>query len=211
MLTVYLMRHGQSQANLERIFANGDDGYPLTEEGRAQVSLTAELLALKNIKRIYTSPILRARQSAAIVEKKLGIESVVLDEIREFSVGELEGQFISGEAESAFMRLMIQWISGNSSDKIPNGESHLEIMARMKKAIDIIVSENHTGEILLVSHGGFLTMTLPFICSGIDIREFFSRPSYGIGNCSITTVRVSNGAQSPSIELVEWANSSHLE
>lgn len=95
MLTVYLMRHGQSQANLERIFANGDDGYPLTEEGRAQVSLTAELLALKNIKRIYTSPILRARQSAAIVEKKLGIESIVLDEIREFSVGELEGRPIS--------------------------------------------------------------------------------------------------------------------
>ncbi|NLX32968.1 MAG: histidine phosphatase family protein, partial [Thermotogaceae bacterium] len=138
MLTVYLMRHGQSQANVERIFANGDDGYPLTEEGRAQAALAAELLALKNIKRIYTSPILRAKQSAAIVEKRLGIEPVVLDEIREFSVGELEGQFISGEAESAFMRLMIQWISGNSSDKIPNGESHLEIMARMKKAIDII-------------------------------------------------------------------------
>lgn len=210
MLTVYLMRHGQSQANVERIFANGDDGYPLTEEGRAQAALAAELLALKNIKRIYTSPILRAKQSAAIVEKRLGIEPVVLDEIREFSVGELEGRPISGEAEATFMRLMLQWITGNSSEKIPGGENHLEIIGRMKKAIDIVVSENHVGEVLLVSHGGFLTMTLPFLCSGIDIREFFSRPSYGIGNCSITTVRVNNGAQFPSIELVDWANSSHL-
>ncbi|PVD15364.1 hypothetical protein V512_000175 [Mesotoga sp. Brook.08.105.5.1] len=36
MTTIFLMRHGQSQANVEGIFANGDNGFPLTDEGRIQ-------------------------------------------------------------------------------------------------------------------------------------------------------------------------------
>jgi len=60
MTTIYLMRHGQSQANIERIFANSNEGFPLTKEGIRQAEMAARYLRLKNISRIYSSPILRA-------------------------------------------------------------------------------------------------------------------------------------------------------
>ena len=52
MTTIFLMRHGQSQANVERVFANGDDGFPLTDDGRIQAKMAARHLKLRNIRKI---------------------------------------------------------------------------------------------------------------------------------------------------------------
>jgi len=210
MTTIYLMRHGQSQANIEGVFANGNDGFPLTDEGRMQAKLAARHLKLRNIRKIYTSPILRARETSHIVSSNLGIEPQLLDEIREFHVGELEGQLIEGEAEGAFLGLIRSWIDGRIDERIPNGESHREVIDRFRKAMNTVVSECPEGEVLMVSHGGFLSMTLPFVCNGIDPRSFFSRSGISITNCAITTVKAQIDNGSLSLELDDWANTSHM-
>ncbi|WP_214059878.1 MULTISPECIES: histidine phosphatase family protein [unclassified Mesotoga] len=211
MTTIYLMRHGQSQANVEGIFANGDNGFPLTDEGRIQAKMAARYLKLRNIRKIYTSPILRARETSRIVSSDLEIEPQLLDEIREFHVGELEGQLIEGEAERAFLELVRSWIDGKIDKRIPNGESHREVIDRFWKAMNTVVSECPEGEALMVSHGGFLSMTLPFVCNGIDPKRFFSRSGISINNCAITTVKAYRRNDSFSLELVDWANTSHME
>ncbi len=211
MTTIYLMRHGQSQANVEGIFANGDNGFPLTDEGRIQAKMAARYLKLRNIRKIYTSPILRARETSRIVSSDLEIEPQLLDEIREFHVGELEGQLIEGEAERAFLELVRSWIDGKIDKRIPNGESHREVIDRFWKAMNTVVSECPEGEALMVSHGGFLSMTLPFVCNGIDPKRFFSRSGISINNCAITTVKAYRRNDSLSLELVDWANTSHME
>ena len=211
MTTIYLMRHGQSQANVEGIFANGDNGFPLTDEGRIQAKMAARYLKLRNIRKIYTSPILRARETSRIVSSDLEIEPQLLDEIREFHVGELEGQLIQGEAERAFLELVRSWIDGKVDKRIPNGESHREVIDRFWKAMNTVVSECPEGEVLAVSHGGFLSMTLPFVCNGIDPKRFFSRSGISINNCAITTVKAHRRNDSFSLELVDWANTSHME
>ncbi|PVD15365.1 hypothetical protein V512_000180 [Mesotoga sp. Brook.08.105.5.1] len=78
-------------------------------------------MKLRNIRKIYTSPILRARETSRIVSSDLEIEPQLLDEIREFHVGELEGQLIEGEAERAFLELVRSWIDGKIDKRIPNG------------------------------------------------------------------------------------------
>ncbi|RAM59671.1 fructose-2,6-bisphosphatase [Mesotoga sp. SC_4PWA21] len=211
MTTIYLMRHGQSQANVEGIFANGNDGFPLTNEGRIQAKMAARYLKLRNIRKIYTSSILRARETSRIVSSDLEIEPQLLDEIREFHVGELEGQLIEGEAERAFLELVRSWIDGKIDKRIPNGESHREVIGRFWKAMNTVVSECPEGEVLAVSHGGFLPMTLPFACNGIDPKRFFSRSGISINNCAITTVKAYRENDSFSLELVDWANTSHME
>ncbi|MBN2253783.1 MAG: histidine phosphatase family protein [Kosmotogaceae bacterium] len=211
MTTIYLMRHGQSQANIEGVFANGDNGFPLTDEGRMQAKMAACHLKLRNIRKIYTSPILRARETSHIVSSNLGIEPQLLDEIREFHVGELEGQLIQGEAEKAFLELVRSWIDGRIDERIPNGESHREVIGRFRKAMKTVISECPEGEVLMVSHGGFLSMTLPFVCNGIDPKSFFSRSGVSINNCAITTVKAYRENDSLSLELVDWANTSHME
>ncbi|KUK78324.1 MAG: Fructose-2,6-bisphosphatase [Mesotoga prima] len=211
MTTIYLMRHGQSQANVEGIFANGDNGFPLTDEGRIQAKMAARYLKLRNIRKIYTSPILRARETSRIVSSDLEIEPQLLDEIREFHVGKLEGELIEGEAERAFLELVRSWIDGRIDEKILNGESHREVIDRFWKAMNTVVSECPEGEVLAISHGGFLSMTLPFVCNGIDPKRFFSRSGISINNCAITTVKAYRRNDSFSLELVDWANTSHME
>jgi len=211
MTTIYLMRHGQSQANVERIFANGDEGFPLTEEGIRQAEMAARFLRLKDIRRIYSSPILRAIETSSIVSSELEIEAKPLDEIREFHVGELEGKLIEGEAASAFLKLVRDWIAGKKDERIPEGESHRQVITRFWKAINTIVDECPEGEVLAVSHGGFLSMTLPFVCNGIDPEDFFSRSGVSIANCAITTVKACRYGDSISLDLLDWANISHME
>ena len=211
MTTIYLMRHGQSQANIERIFANGDEGFPLTKEGIRQAEMAARYLRLKNICRIYSSPILRAMETSSIVSSELEIEVKPMDEIREFHVGELEGKLIEGEAAGAFLKLVRDWIGGKKDERIPEGESHRQVIGRFWKAINTIIDECPEGEVLAVSHGGFLSMTLPFVCSGIDPKSFFSRSGISITNCAITTVKACRCGDSISLELLDWANTSHME
>lgn len=211
MPEILLMRHGESQANVDRIFANGNEGYPLTETGRNQAEIAARVLRGKSIDRIYTSPITRAVETATIVGTHLGIEPIVLDEIREFSVGELEGELMEREAEAAFMRVMLEWISGNSNERIPGGESQNEIIARLKIALKNVVFDNPEKRVLMITHGGFLTASVPFVCRNVDTKAFFSNPAFGVGNCSITTLRCLVEQSELAVELVDWSNSSHLE
>ena len=77
--------------------------------------------------------------------------------------------------------------------------------------MNTVVSECPEGEVLAVSHGGFLSMTLPFVCNGIDPKRFFSRSGISINNCAITTVKAYRRNDSLSLELVDWANTSHME
>jgi broad specificity phosphatase PhoE len=211
MTTIYLMRHGQSQANIERIFANSNEGFPLTKEGIRQAEMAARYLRLKNISRIYSSPILRAMETSSIVSSELEIEATPMNEIREFHVGELEGKLIEGEASSAFLKLVRNWIGGKEDERIPEGESHRQVIGRFWKAMNTFVDECPAGEVLAVSHGGFLSMTLPFVCSGIDPEHFFSRSGVSIDNCAITTVKAYRYGDSISLELLDWANTSHME
>ena len=66
---VYLVRHGQSQANVEGVFANRVHGYPLTAQGRRQSedSPPAPELDGRPVAPLRTSPILRVRQTATIL------------------------------------------------------------------------------------------------------------------------------------------------
>lgn len=205
MLTIYFMRHGESQANVERVFANGNDGYPLTALGRSQAETTGKFFESKKIRSVYTSPILRARETASIIGRKIGVEPIVLDHIREFSVGKLEGESISGEAESTFLSVAKEWLLGNKDARIPGGESQREIIERFYKALERILEENNEGEVLLVTHGGFMSVSIPFVCEGLDVKTFFSNSRVGVENCGIVTLTAEKEGADIKLNLIDWA------
>ena len=87
-----LIRHGESEGNVARVFTLTPE-VPITETGRAQVERAAAWVAERHRpSRIVTSPFVRARQTADILARSLGLEVTVIADLRERSYGELAGQ-----------------------------------------------------------------------------------------------------------------------
>lgn len=88
MTDLLLIRHGQATHNLEQRW-EGWGATALTEEGQRQAEALAERLASSatNIAHLYTSPLLRARQTAQPIARRLGLIPVVHEGLREIDFG----------------------------------------------------------------------------------------------------------------------------
>jgi broad specificity phosphatase PhoE len=73
-MRLYFVRHGQSVANVQMVISNRDLFHPLTELGRQQAEALAQSLAEVPVAALYSSPIVRAAQTAQIGEMISGFE-----------------------------------------------------------------------------------------------------------------------------------------
>jgi Fructose-2,6-bisphosphatase len=89
MTIIIFIRHGQSTSNVSKILSHDINTYPLTEEGVTQAKDAGKELMKLKVEKIYTSPVLRAYQTALIIGETLGIFPIVDQRLRERSLGEL--------------------------------------------------------------------------------------------------------------------------
>jgi probable phosphoglycerate mutase len=187
-MELYFVRHGESAANLTREFANsGSSLHPLTPRGIKQAQLLADTLSSRSIARIYSSPLLRAVQTADILAHTLRAPVEVTEALREWSVGMLEG---TGDERGWLLHRQVQedWFAhGHLESKIPGGESFVEIRQRFVPFIEALVAQGRgTGErMALVGHGGLYTAMLPVVLSNVSVdfafRQLFPHTAYVLG------------------------------
>ena len=93
MRTIYLIRHGMPEFPDERKYCIGRTDLPLSEEGRTQIQALGETFAGRRIEKIYTSPLKRCRESAAILQEVIdrSIPIEVVDGLAEIDMGEWDG------------------------------------------------------------------------------------------------------------------------
>lgn len=157
-LAVVLVRHGQTAFNAARR-AVGRLDVPLDERGREQVSRLRDALAEVRFEAVYSSPLSRARDTAA----PFGAP-VTIPDLSEFSMGELEGIHES-ELRERFPAFFDAWRSDPSLAIAPGGETLLECQERAMRALGAILSRHARasspelpgtppppGPILIVSH-----------------------------------------------------------
>lgn len=137
------VRHGKSQANESGVIADGTS--PLVEEGFEQARKTAQEVKGLGIIAIACSPYLRAQQTAEVIARELGANTAhihVIDELRERSMGELEGKPKSHDSEWYF-----------ESDDAEGIEPRDKLAMRMRMALQRIgeLAEKE-GLILVVGH-----------------------------------------------------------
>lgn len=82
-----LVRHGESETNVRGLISEDIEGYPLTETGIKQATKTAEELTKIRAQKIFSSPVLRARETASIIAGASNIEIIVDHKIRESGLG----------------------------------------------------------------------------------------------------------------------------
>lgn len=159
---ILLARHGQTDFNAPPVRIQGTLDPPLNETGRAQARELADLVAGEGVAALYTSDMVRARQTAEIVAERLGLEPVVEPRVRECAWGAWEGRLVEDIAREEPDEWQA-WLDAGESFRFPSapgkpGESLEEHMQRTTAALDDIRS----GELpaLVVCHGGTVRVAL---------------------------------------------------
>ncbi len=154
----YMVRHGQSEANLHRIIA-GHGAYPLTDLGKEQAKSLGQEFLKKGIKfdAVYSSDIVRASETVKIICSEIGFKNIIFDKrLREGDAGVFEGKYWDGltEEESDFLDSTMRV---DKDVKVPDGESNLDMTIRIKEAfLEILENNQENSTILIVGHGGTL-------------------------------------------------------
>lgn len=147
--TVVLVRHGQT-ATTGKVLPGRAAGLDLSDVGRSQAERAAELLADGPvIAAVYTSPLERARQTAAPIAAALGQRAVVDKGLLECDFGEW-----TGERLSTLMKKP-EWATvqrSPSTFRFPGGESFTEMQHRMTSTLDRLRAAHPGGTIVCVSH-----------------------------------------------------------
>lgn len=159
---ILLARHGQTDFNAPPTRVQGSLDPPLNELGRTQAHELAELVAGEGIAALYVSDMLRARQTAAIVGERIGLEPMVEPRLRECAWGAWEGRLVEDIAREDPVGWQA-WLDAGESFRFPSapgkpGESLAEHMARTSAALEDIGRGDLPA--LAVCHGGTIRVAL---------------------------------------------------
>ena len=169
-MRLYFVRHGQSEANVQRVISNRDLFHPLTELGRQQTEALARSLTDVPVAAIYASPIVRAAQTAQIVAAAKGLPVEIADALREPDCGIMEGRR-DDAAWAEHDRVVSDWVEQCQFDsRIGGGESFHDLRARFVPFIEQITAVHGDTDhnLLLITHGSLLYLMLPLVLTNLD-------------------------------------------
>lgn len=192
-MKIYFVRHGESLANTLHVISNRDLPHPLTDKGRAQAMRVSAALKGRSIERIYTSPVLRAVETADIHAENLSAPFETADGLREYDLGELEGRGDDG-AWSIHAKYVRDWLDGQNRDQCPaGGESYYDIERRFVPFVEGLIRQfsGSKSEVLCVAHGGVYMFGLPLVLSNISLEFICKRR--GIGHTEIIVAELQDG------------------
>ena len=152
-MRLILIRHGQTNANVQHRLDTAPPGASLSPTGLEQADRLAERLAGEPIEAVWTSDLVRARQTAAPLAAARRLVPVVRTGLREVQAGDFEGQ-----EWTPYVAILSSWQS-DPGRRLPGSESGTEFFARFNAAMAELEAERHSCA-AVVSHGGALRVWL---------------------------------------------------
>ncbi|MEV8251243.1 histidine phosphatase family protein [Microbacterium sp. NPDC076768] len=167
MTYITLVRHGQTDWNLAKRIQGSTD-IPLNDTGREDARWAAEQLAAGTHHTVYTSPLVRARETGEIIANRLGIAIAgVVPDVREREFGEGEGMLVP-----EFIDKYGDWHAA-----VPGAESLSDVGARAIEALHTIAAEARrrsspvAESVIVVAHGGVIRAVIDHVSSGTLPRD----------------------------------------
>jgi len=141
---LFIVRHGETKANEDGIEAGPLD-YPLAKKGIKEVSFIAKTLSRFKIDSVFSSPVLRAVQTAKIVARPHGVEVRTLEELTE---AKIKPQFVGKKGRHHILTSPEDYLETND-----------ELLERTGRAMEI-VKKSSKGNAVVVSHGDVISAML---------------------------------------------------
>jgi probable phosphoglycerate mutase len=201
-LTLYFLRHGQTESSRKNAFSGSIDS-ELTPDGLEMAKAFAAAYISTPWKAVFSSPMKRTLATAAPLCAAIGMEPELRDGLKEINYGKWEGktpEIISQEYHDDYLR----WSADPAWYGPTDGEMAITIAARALQVIEEIKSVYSSGNILVVAHKATIRIIL---CSllGIDVGRFRYRLGCPVGSVSI----VEFGSHGPLLKAL--ADRTHLD
>jgi probable phosphoglycerate mutase len=179
---VLLARHGETDDNREPLRFQGWHDTPLNDVGRRQAGKLAERVADEGIVSLWSSDLIRARETAEIVAARLELGVRPDSRLREGNRGNWEGRLFEDVARDE-PELYAAWMRAGEQWRFPGGESLVEHQDRVVACVQDIRA---TGELpaLVVCHGGSIRVML---CRS-DPRGLAAFHEFKVPNVSVVEV-----------------------
>ncbi|MGW0658327.1 histidine phosphatase family protein [Streptodolium elevatio] len=184
--TLFLARHGETVWHAENRYAGVSD-ISLTDRGTAQASALGAWAEYAGLDAIVTSPLSRARRTAAPAALATGLSPLVEPDLVELDFGIAEGRLLS-ELEATHPSEVAAFRLDPAGHPLPGGENPDAAAGRGAAALVRIAAAHPSQRVLVVAHNTLLRLTLCRLL-GIPEREY-RRVLPGLVNCALTELRV---------------------
>ena len=201
MARICFIRHGETDWNVE-LRMQGHIDRPLNANGFAQAEALGRCFRPEEAVAIYSSDLLRARQTAAPVARVLGLDVRHEAALRERNFGRCEGMTL-GEIAQAFAAEAEALRAGDPEHVPLGGESRRQHQERVLVCVDVL-AQRHAGQsIVVVTHGGVLDV----VCRRARGLPLTAPRDYPIPNTGINRISIENGVW----KIESWADTTHLD
>jgi broad specificity phosphatase PhoE len=194
-----LVRHGETSANLDGVW-HGSTDTPLTARGRRQAERVAEFLAHRHpdATMVYSSPLARARDTASRISERIAIPLVIDPDLAEYHLGSWEG---ISYADLHQKHRFWEEIKKDADFAPHGGESPRVVVDRFTGALRRIAADNAGQRVIVVAHGGALSMVLAALLDGD-----YSQWKRVMQNCAVSELVIE-----PEPALISFNLCEHLE
>lgn len=181
MTKIYFIRHGESVSNLVTQFAGSLD-MPLTEKGREQAALTADLLRDISLSAVYASDLSRAYDTGLAIARSHNIPIYATSRLREIYAGDWEGKTYS-QLEEEYPDSYGVWRTQIGLAACPNGETVAQLQARIRACVEEIVRKHPNESVCIATHATPIRV-MECVWSDTPLANMHSIP--WVSNASVT-------------------------
>ncbi|NTW30783.1 MAG: class I tRNA ligase family protein, partial [Candidatus Moranbacteria bacterium] len=195
---ILFVRHGESEKNMRDISSDSLDLWPLTEKGRRNVTIVAEKLEEK-VDAIFTSPILRAKETVEIINRKLNVEIVEDNLLREVAYGEWNNKSASerGPEYEEYRKTVKKDPEKRFEYALGlTGESRRDVLNRTIEFVREISSGPYAGKTVLVVAHGINFATLKMYADRLSSADYFRKNEEDVDHNLINTFYFAEGGAS---------------
>ena len=180
-MKIYLIRHGQTDWNVAGKI-QGKTDIPLNETGRRQAACLAKGMEHRPVAQIFSSDLIRARETARAIGESQHVEVETLSGLEEIGFGKWEGMTLE-QIQVIFPTEYEKWCENPVMVAPPGGESLSQIKERCRKVMEEILKMAN-GDFAIVSHGAMLAYVVEYL-----MRNDPNDQEIIVGNASITTIQ----------------------
>ncbi len=154
---IHLIRHGATDANILGKYIGCRTDTPLSPEGLTEIQMLKQSIEYPTVQRLYSSPMLRCKQTGAVLYPDK--EIITVPNMTEYDFGDFDGKSareLEGNPD------FVAWTSGKTTAP-PNGEDNTEFIQRICIGLNLIVNDmmqNNITESAVIMHGGAIMMLL---------------------------------------------------
>lgn len=198
---IFLIRHGETQSNLEDRYSGITD-VALTEEGLRQAELTAAFFRDIPLAALYSSPLSRARDTASPLAALWGLKVEIREELIEINYGKWEECTVE-QIRAGWEPQWRRFLSNPADFSAPGGETGKAVESRIRRCLLELIRVHDNEAIALVSHKSPIRILLAGPL-GLELRNF--REKIPLDNAAISLMEVDGPSTT-----VAWYNSTiHL-